>query len=228
MSKPAAALILFALAAIAGGAWASTRNESDDNGEWLPQLPSFDLLPQWTDAPPIYDVAPADPAYTPFEVAPFSFDIPTTTGATVTNWKVNEYPKYASFIAETERRYGIPSDLLARQLYQESRYRVDVITGLKRSPVGAMGIAQFMPDTGRDYGLVGDGFDNRTDPYASIDAAGRYMRDLYRMFGNWQSALMAYNWGPGNVQKHLRGERPSVPIETSTYVAQITADVPVA
>lgn len=161
------------------------------------------------------------------------------------NYKVNEYPKYASAIAEAERRYNLPTDLLARVLYQESRYRPDIISGEKRSPVGAMGIAQFMPLTGEEYGLVvynlpvRDNMGNRihdrtivqdmrTNPIASIDAAGRYLRALYRMFNNWRDALMAYNWGPGNVAKYNRGEKTTVPIETSDYVAQITADVNVA
>jgi soluble lytic murein transglycosylase-like protein len=155
------------------------------------------------------------------------------TGEMGMNYKVNEYPKYAAAIADAETRYGIPTDLLARLLYQESRYRTDIITGEKRSPVGAMGIAQFMPRTGEEYGLVDYSgstiiADRRTDPFASIDAAGRYLRMLYRMFNNWQSALMAYNWGPGNVAKYNRGEAITVPLETSQYVAQITADVYVA
>lgn len=156
------------------------------------------------------------------------------------NWKVNEYPKYATFIRETEDRYGIPRDLLARQLYQESAFLPEVITGARRSSVGATGIAQFMPLTGEDYGLVEYDLprghvnrkiirDDRLDPYASIDAAGRYDRVLYRMFNNWKHALMAYNWGPGNVGNWLRGARleSAVPAETSRYAALIFGDVPV-
>lgn len=156
------------------------------------------------------------------------------TGATM-NYKVNEYPKYASAIASAEARYGLPVDLLARLLYQESRYRADIIAGTQRSPVGATGIAQFMPRTGQEYGLVDYDASNQTivadrrlDPFASIDSAGRYLKALYRIFNDWRSALMAYNWGPGNVMKYNRGEYVSVPIETSNYVAQITADVNVA
>jgi len=138
-------------------------------------------------------------------------------------WKTNEYPQYASAISDAENRWGIPTDLLARLLYQESRYRADVISGVNRSPVGAVGIAQFMPDTATQYGLT-----DRTDPFASIEAAAHYLHDLYNMFNDWRSALMAYNWGPGNVAKYNRGQDVTVPIETSQYVAQITADVPVA
>ena len=138
-------------------------------------------------------------------------------------WKTNEYPKYASAISDAESRWDIPTDLLARLLYQESRYRADVISGVNRSPVGAVGIAQFMPDTAAQYGLT-----DRTDPFASIEAAAHYLHDLYNMFNDWKSALMAYNWGPGNVAKYNRGQTVTVPLETSQYVAQITADVPVA
>lgn len=170
----------------------------------------------------------------------YAAESPTLTpeGDSMSYWKTNEYQKYAAAIADAENRYGILTDLLARLLYQESRFRADIIAGAKRSPVGALGIAQFMPDTGEDYGLVQFNAargvqgrkilsDLRTDPFASIDAAGRYLHALYSMFGDWSSALMAYNWGPGNVLKYNRGERLSLPLETSTYVAQITADVPV-
>lgn len=147
------------------------------------------------------------------------------------SWKVNEYFKYESAIREAEYANGIPTDGLARLLYQESRFRPDIINGEKRSPVGALGIAQFMPETGGDYGLVVyDGnhkiiSDKRTDPLASIAAAGRYLKALYRMFGDWEQALMAYNWGPGMVQKYNRGLITTPPRETRDYVAQITADV---
>jgi soluble lytic murein transglycosylase-like protein len=150
------------------------------------------------------------------------------------NYKVNEYPKYASAIRDAEISNNIPRDLLARMLYQESRYRKDVIEGTNRSPKGATGIAQFMPATAGDYGLLQrDAAGNivndlRLDPFASIAAAGRYLAALYRMFGNWRYALMAYNWGPGNVRKHIQGQGAPQPLETSQYVAQITADVPVA
>lgn len=159
---------------------------------------------------------------------PINYETPPPTDEAIadmpsdTNWKTNEYPKYADFIASTERRYNIPTDLLARLLYQESRYRVDVITGANRSPVGAVGIAQFMPATAAELHV------DRLDPLQSIDGAGKYLKQMYDRFNNWQYALMAYNWGPGNVSAWLQGNRSSVPAETQNYVAQITADVSVA
>lgn len=174
-----------------------------------------------------------DPAYNVGEDAVPHISI--DGGGNVGAWRVNEYPKYASAIRDAEISNNIPVDLLGRLLYQESRYRKDVIDGTNRSPVGATGIAQFMPVTGAEVGLVtfdADGKtiikDDRLNPYASVAAAGRYLARMYRLFGDWSTALMAYNWGPGNVKKHIQGLGAPVPMETSQYVAQITADVPVA
>ncbi|MDF3822335.1 lytic transglycosylase domain-containing protein [Leptospira sp. 96542] len=124
--------------------------------------------------------------------------------------------QYAGTIAATETRYGIPRDLLARLLYQESRYRVDIITGELRSPVGATGIAQFMPATAAELGI------DPLNPTQSIDAAGKYLRSLYSSLGSWTKALAAYNWGIGNVQRKGLAVAPR---ETVNYYTQILADV---
>ena len=59
--------------------------------------------------------------------------------------------------------------------------------------------------TGRMYGLEVDSYvDERCDIYQSTDAACRYLKDLHRIFGNWELALAAYNCGPGNVNKAIR------------------------
>lgn len=142
------------------------------------------------------------------------------------NWKVNEYPKYAAFISEAERQQRIPTDLYARLLYQESRYRKDVIEGVNRSPMGALGIAQFMPATAAEMHV------DPLDPVAAIYAGARYLKKMYDLFGNWRHALMAYNAGPGNIKAYLDtgyniyGQ--PLKQETLDYVAQITADVAVA
>lgn len=124
--------------------------------------------------------------------------------------------KYADAIATAEATYNLPQDLLARLLYQESRYREDIITGKTRSPVGALGIAQFMPATASQLGI------DALDPFQAIDGAGRYMASLYRQTGNWTEALAAYNWGIGNVK---RKGIANAPAETQKYFTQILADV---
>jgi soluble lytic murein transglycosylase-like protein len=151
----------------------------------------------------------------------------TSSGA---DFRVGEFPTWAQLIASTEAAQGIPQDVLARLLWKESRYRADIINGTTQSPVGAAGIAQFMPDTATQYGLMTGGIDGRLDPKRAIPAAGRYVKALYGMFKpSWVNAIAAYNWGPGNMRHYLAGDidhrtgRPYVmPGETQDYIAYIT------
>lgn len=115
-------------------------------------------------------------------------------------------------------RYGLPSNLLARVAYQESRFRDDIISGRTVSSAGAMGLMQIVPKWHPDVDPL--------DVPASIDYAGSYLRKLFHQFGSWKLALAAYNWGPGNVSK---SRDPSTwPAETRNYVANISADVGLA
>lgn len=124
--------------------------------------------------------------------------------------------KYAAAIIQAEDENGIPRDLVARTLYQESRWREDIITGRTRSPVGAIGIAQIMPATAREWNV------NPLDPFASIAFAGRYLAWLRGRHNNWSETLAAYNWGTGNV---ARKGLTTAPLETRNYYSQILADV---
>ena len=76
------------------------------------------------------------------------------------------------------------------------------------SRVGATGLWQFMLGTGRQYGLeVNSLVDERRDPVKSSYAAARYLRDLYRIFGDWNLVIAAYNCGPENINKAIRRYR---------------------
>ncbi len=103
-----------------------------------------------------------------------------------------------------------------------------------KSRAGATGLWQFMHSTGKAYGLEITTFvDQRCDPVASTRAACRYLADLYRMYGDWQLTLAAYNCGPGNVNKALKraGEGAKtywdiytfLPSETQGYVPSFIA-----
>lgn len=141
----------------------------------------------------------------------------TIVSSTVSFFRLWRAPaEYAATVARAERENGIPPMMLERLLYQESRYRADIITGKVRSKAGAMGIAQFMPATAAEMGI------DPLDPEQAIPAAARYLRRLYARFGNWTEALAAYNWGQGNVAR--RGIA-AAPRETRTYWTQILADV---
>lgn len=124
--------------------------------------------------------------------------------------------KYRSAIVQAEQENGIPSGLLERLLYQESRYRNDIISGKVKSRVGAMGIAQFMPVTASELGV------DPLDAYQSIFGAARYLSRLFKSTGSWNKALAAYNWGIGNV---ARKGIDNLPAETAHYVSSITNDV---
>ena len=76
------------------------------------------------------------------------------------------------------------------------------------SRVGATGLWQFMLGTGRQYGLeVNSLVDERRDPIKSSYAAAQYLRDLYRIFGDWNLVIAAYNCGPENINKAIRRYR---------------------
>jgi soluble lytic murein transglycosylase-like protein len=148
----------------------------------------------------------------------------TAGGAVVlADWK-RRGEKYLPLLNAAERRYGIPRDLLARQAYQESRFREDIISGVTRSPAGAIGIMQIIPRWHPSIDPGDAAADERAalDPARAIDYAAKYLSSLQRQFGSWSLALAAYNAGPGNVQKH-NGIPPFK--ETRDYVAQILKDV---
>ncbi|MCK9991394.1 MAG: hypothetical protein RugAbin2_02408 [Rugosibacter sp.] len=140
--------------------------------------------------------------------------IVTKIGTALGFWSPPE--KYAGMVSAAESRYSLPDGMLARLLWQESRYREDIINGSTRSPVGAMGIAQFMPATAKEFGI------DPLNPAQAIDAAGKYLSRLYGRFGNWSEALAAYNWGQGNVARKGLAKAPA---ETRNYFASILSDL---
>jgi hypothetical protein len=110
--------------------------------------------------------------------------------------------------AHTQR---IPHDLLTRLIWQESSFRLHVV-----SPAGAQGIAQFMPGTARERGLA-DPF----DPEQAIPKAAEFIAHLAEQFGNLGLAAAAYNGGPARVTSWLGG-RGGLPAETRNYVIAVT------
>jgi membrane-bound lytic murein transglycosylase D len=133
------------------------------------------------------------------------------------------FPLFEKYLA----KYNLPDEL---------KYLSIIESGLNPraiSRVRAVGLWQFMSATGKYYGLDNDWYvDERMDPEKSTDAACRYLRDLYRMFNDWELALAAYNTGPGNVRKAIRKSGykksfweiyPQLPRETRSYVPQFVA-----
>jgi hypothetical protein len=109
------------------------------------------------------------------------------------------------------RAQRVPHVLLTKLIWQESSFRPHVV-----SPAGAQGIAQFMPGTAKERGLV-DPF----DPEQAIPKAAEFIAHLAEQFGNLGLAAAAYNGGPARVASWLAG-RGELPAETQNYVIAVT------
>lgn len=132
------------------------------------------------------------------------------------------FPIFEQKLAE----YGLPDEL---------KYLSIIESALKPSAIShasAVGLWQFMPSTGRIYGLhQGTYIDERMDFVAATDAACKFLTQLYDMFGDWELAIAAYNTGPGNVRKAQRrsGKEkfwdiyPYLHRETRAYLPQFVA-----
>lgn len=105
----------------------------------------------------------------------------------------------------------LPVPFFANLIWQESRLRQDAV-----SPVGALGIAQFMPRVAASVGLI-DPF----DPRQAIPASARFLRDLRDQFGNLGFVAAAYNAGARRVSDWL-DHRRALPRETQNYVVRVT------
>lgn len=127
------------------------------------------------------------------------------------------FPLYEKMLAQ----YDLPDELKYLSIVESA------LNPRAVSRSGAGGLWQFMPGTGRDMRLYQDEFiDERMDPVKSTEAACKYLRDLYNIFGDWHLALAAYNCGPGAVKRAMRRSGGdsfwsvynALPKETRSYV----------
>ena len=136
--------------------------------------------------------------------------------------------KYLFHITNEVERRGMPTEIALLPVVESA------FVATAKSPVGAAGLWQFMPATGRQYGLEQTWwYDGRRDVLESTRAALDYLQNLYTMFGDWRLALAAYNWGEGNLSRAIakvraRGEMESyeniqMPKETRNYVPKLLA-----
>lgn len=132
------------------------------------------------------------------------------------------FPLFEAKLAQ----YGLPLEL---------KYLAVVESALNPragSWAGAKGLWQFMPATGNQMGIKENHYVNIFfDPVGNTDAAARYLKSLYKEFGDWNLAISAYNCGSGNVRKAIRKAgsrsywqvRPYLPAETRAYVPSFIA-----
>src|SRR5215470_4952009 len=119
-------------------------------------------------------------------------------------------------IEAAARAHDLPLEFFARVIWQESRFRPDAVGPRTRSGDSAQGIAQFMPRTAAERGLL-DPF----DPVQALPKSAQFLQELRGEFGNLGLAAAAYNAGPARVRGWLAGTR-TLPSETRRYVAAIT------
>lgn len=134
---------------------------------------------------------------------------------------------YIPIFEEALDYYGLPLELKYLPVIESA------LEPKAKSPAGAVGLWQFMLATGKRYDLkVNSLIDERQDPYKSSWAAARYLRDLYKIYRDWNLVIAAYNCGPTNVNKAIHradGVRdywtiyPYLPSETRGYVPAFIA-----
>jgi soluble lytic murein transglycosylase-like protein len=150
---------------------------------------------------------PASPAEKPTqlqelaEVTTSNSDRPPAVGVQGTQW-------LEAIIAKASNRYGVDSGLIKAVIKAESGFNPNAV-----SHAGAQGLMQLMPGTARSLGV-----DNSFDPEQNVMAGTKFLRDLLKRYnGNLDSALAAYNWGPGNVDR----KPEQLPRETRDYLARV-------
>lgn len=124
-------------------------------------------------------------------------------------------------------QYNLPNELKYLSIVESA------LNPRATSRMGAAGLWQFMPTTGKLYNLeMNSIYDERRDPIKSTHAAAQHFRDLYEIFQDWNLVIAAYNCGTGNVNKAIRrsgGKKdyweiyPYLPIETRNYVPAFIA-----
>ncbi|WP_420394525.1 transglycosylase SLT domain-containing protein [Acuticoccus sp.] len=132
-------------------------------------------------------------------------------GSGTADGEAAEVASLCRLMVDAADRHGVPHDFFIRLIWKESRFNPNAV-----SPVGAQGIAQFMPTTARLRGLA-DPFDRE----AALFASAHFLADLKARFGSWGLAAAGYNGGPNRVPPFVAG-RAGLPYETIDYVYAIT------
>lgn len=169
--------------------------------------------------------------------SPFVIEYNPTLENTIKAFLKNRSKSIERQMALAEYYFPMFEEHLAKyNLPLEIKYLAIVESALNpkaKSRVGAGGIWQFMPATGKQYKLdISSYVDERHDPLKATEAMCHYMTNMYAIFGDWSLVLASYNCGPGNVSKAIRRAggstdyweiRKYLPKETANYVPAFLA-----
>jgi membrane-bound lytic murein transglycosylase D len=137
--------------------------------------------------------------------------------------------RYGDLIYKTMKEDGLPTDLMYLAMIESG------FSPKATSPVGAAGVWQFMPQTGKNYGMtINHWYDERRDIVAATHASARYLKELHQIFGSWYLAAASYNAGEGRTLRVVREHRSrnfwelargkkNFRAETRNYVPKIIA-----
>jgi|GEM_PF-215812 len=215
--------------------------EYQDYADWLAErLDYITAAQQAIAAPAPRPTQPPAPVPTPPKPGQVPAPIPPAAAPEIPSYalwlgrmKTRAVPARASVLLPRVQRVfveeGVPAEL-AWLAETESTFNPGA-----RSPVGAKGLFQLMPETAKSLGLQTFLPDERTDPEKSARAAARYLRYLHGRFGDWPLTLAAYNAGEGRVSRTLKKENAKtfaeiadvLPAETRMYVPKVLATIEV-
>ncbi len=215
---------------------------------WMHELHSFDLFSSFSEEIKNTNLDLAIDYELPTELlkqrlaamdgkSPFNIEYNPGLENLIKSFLKNRKKSFERLMAVSEYYFPLMEEALAKQnVPLEIKYLAVVESALNPKAVsrmGATGLWQFMYHTGKQYGLKIDSYvDERSDPLKSSEAATQYMTNMYKIFGDWDLVLAAYNSGPGNVAKAIRRSggqqnywniRKNLPRETQGYVPAFLA-----
>jgi membrane-bound lytic murein transglycosylase D len=156
----------------------------------------------------------------------YFIDYFTTTKKYFTENAFKRANYFMPMVRKIFRQEGLPEELAYLAVIESG------FNPFATSSANAAGIWQFIPSTGRRFGLrIDDYIDERRDPYKSTIAAAKYLKTLYNMFGSWELAIAAYNCGEKCVAKRLESSsatsfseiKNTLPSQTKEYVPRFFA-----
>lgn len=227
--RPSVLIVVFVSCFLINLQSQTSNNPANSRQLAMNQSPSYSHIPTWTDSEirqrlSQINSAIAKPRFT------------SAVKSYINTYTVKRRDRTEKMLGRTTIYFPLFDKYLEEaQLPSELKYLSIVESALNPIAIsrsGAVGLWQFMPPTGKDYGLrINSTVDERRDPNKSTKAALKYLSKLYNRYGNWELALAAYNGGPGRVNRAVKRGRSKnfwriqkhLPKETRNYVPAFIA-----